>query len=75
MKQIDHELLKIETIKTEILDKRGNTSYKEEYMLYEAVLVPMTEDDIETWKEEKQLLHKEENKFKKRKVPSKVCHQ
>ena len=42
----------------EIIDKHGNTSYREECMLYEAVLVPMTIADIQRWKEEKQLVKK-----------------
>lgn len=55
LKQIDHQLLKVEPLKTEFIDKRGNVSFIEEYMLYESVYVTMNENDIKEWKLNKAL--------------------
>jgi Putative rep protein (DUF1424) len=41
VKKIKQELLKLEVSKTEFIDKHGNSSYTEEYLLYEPVLVPL----------------------------------
>jgi hypothetical protein len=40
-KKIKQELLKLDVSKTEVIDKHGNCTYSEEYLLYEPVLVPM----------------------------------
>lgn len=40
-KKIKQELLKLDVSKTEVIDKHGNSSYTEEYLLYEPVLVPL----------------------------------
>lgn len=40
-KKIKQELLKLDVSKTEFIDKHGNCTYSEEYLLYEPVLVPL----------------------------------
>jgi len=40
-KKIKQELLKLDVSKTEVIDKHGNCTYSEEYLLYEPILVPL----------------------------------